>query len=115
MKKALLIFSCLLLSKAFNAQQNYCDFEGSKYASLALWNGQMDSMHANPAPSAANTSSFCGMYIRSSNLYDNFKYFPYAKLVDVTSYANSSASAPKMSMKVYTNAAPGTIINVQLG
>ncbi|MGZ3931903.1 MAG: hypothetical protein ACXVP0_11160, partial [Bacteroidia bacterium] len=100
---------------AVSAQQNFNNFEGTKIASLAEWNGQMDTMHAVPAPNAVNSSTYCARYTRSTTAYDNFKFFPYGKLVDVTPYADNSTGAPKMTMKIYTSAPAGTYINLQLG
>lgn len=110
------IFTSVLLLfciKPF-AQQNYNDFEGNKTASLAEWNGVMDSTHVNPMPNSVNMSSVCAKYIRDTALYDNFKFFPYAKLTDVSPYASSTATS-KITMKVFTSSAPGTQIDLQLG
>lgn len=113
------IFTLILLSGFFysgNAQQVYMDFEGTKAAALAEWNGTlMDSMAMNPASNSVNTSSVCGKYTRSTDMYDNFKLFPYATLVDVSSYAVTGGTAPKITMKVYSSAPAGTKIDLQLG
>ena len=90
------------------------DFEGLKSASLAEWNGVMDSMHVNPAPDAVNTTSMCAKYIRDTATYDNFKIFPYTKLIDVTPYASSGATS-KITLKLYTSAPVGSPVNIQLG
>ncbi|MCE3225905.1 MAG: hypothetical protein K0S32_456 [Bacteroidetes bacterium] len=115
MKKIFTLLT-LALVPMLNAQQVYCDFEGTKVASLAEWNGTMDSLAVNPAPtSTINPSSVCGKYIRDTAKYDNFKLFPYSTLSDVTSYASTSTSAPKMTMKLFTKAPAGTKIDLQLG
>lgn len=114
MKKIFTIISILLVTASARAQQNYCDFEGAKNASLAEWNGVMDSTHINPAPNAVNSSSFCAKYIRDTALFDNFKLFPYTKLTDVTPYASPSATQ-KMTMKIFTSSAPGVEVILQLG
>ncbi|MGZ3920948.1 MAG: T9SS type A sorting domain-containing protein [Bacteroidia bacterium] len=114
MKKIFTLVLISFISGRSLAQQNYCDFEGIKAASLAEWNGQMDSMHVNPAPDAVNSSSMCAKYIRDTATYDNFKFFTYNKLTDVTPYASSGATQ-KINMKIYTSAPVGTSIDLQLG
>lgn len=99
----------------FAQMQDYNNFEGSKAASLAEWNGQIDSTHVTPMPNTVNSSSLCAKYVRSTTAYDNFKFFPFGKLMDVSTYADNSVSAPKMTMKVFTSAPVGTSINLQLG
>jgi hypothetical protein len=113
MKKTFTIF-LFILSMNLLSQQTYCDFDGIKFISLAEWNGVMDSAHVNPMPDATNNSSLCAKYIRDTALYDNFKFFPYSKLTDVTPYASAGASQ-KISMKIFTSSAPGTYILMQLG
>lgn len=96
------------------SQQNYCDFEGTKAIAFGEYNGVLDSMRVNPMPNAVNSSSFCGQYIRSAVMYDNFKLFTYSKLTDVTPYASPSATN-FITMKLYSSAPVGTPINLQLG
>jgi hypothetical protein len=115
MKKFYIFFLFGILSLNVIAQQDFNDFEGTKIASLAEWNGQVDSTHVTPMPNSVNSSSFCARYTRSTTAYDNFKFFPYGKLVNVTPYADNIASTPKMTMKVLTGAPVGTAINLQLG
>ncbi|MBA3665575.1 MAG: T9SS type A sorting domain-containing protein [Bacteroidetes bacterium] len=108
-----LLFASLLYSTSFS-QQNYSNFEGTKNVSLAEWNGIMDSVHVNPLPNAVNSSTLCAKYIRDTATYDNFKFFPYSKLTDVTPYASAS-STQKITMKIFTSSPIGTKIDVQLG
>jgi hypothetical protein len=116
MKKIFTLFSLVGLLSTTNAQQQvYTDFETIKVAALAEWGGTMDSTAVNPGSNAVNSSSICGMYTRGTDMYDNFKLFPYTKLTDVTNYAVSGGAAPKMMMKVYTNAPAGTRVELQLG
>jgi hypothetical protein len=96
-------------------QENYCDFEGMKKIHFGEWNGSLDTNRANPGANAINMSATCARYIRDTTLYDNIKMYPFNKLTDVAPYAINSPTAPKMQMKVYTNAAPGTSISIQLG
>jgi hypothetical protein len=110
------LFTCILAVIGINlsAQQTYCDFEGTKNVSLAEWNGVMDSVHINPSPNSVNSSSLCAKYIRDTALYDNFKFFPYTKLSDITPYASSGATQ-KITLKVLTSSPVGTQIDIQLG
>jgi hypothetical protein len=85
----------IVLSIAFTqAQENYRDFEAVKKATLAEWNGVMDSTTLNTFTNAVNSSSVCAKYIRDTAAYDNFKLFPYKKLVNVAAYADTAAGGP---------------------
>jgi len=114
MKNIFTLLLIFIITQQSFAQQIYNDFEGNKVVSLAEWNGVMDSTSVNPNPNAINSSSLCAKYIRDTTLYDNFKFFPYSKLTDVTTYASSS-SLLKITMKLYTNAPIGTKVDLQLG
>ncbi|MEW6468837.1 MAG: T9SS type A sorting domain-containing protein [Bacteroidota bacterium] len=122
MKKILLLSSLLLLiASASKSQQNYCDFESIKVISFLSSNGMphsgtLDSLFNNPAPDPNDSTAYCARYIRdSATTYDFLKMYPDTKLVDVTPYASTSFSAPRIRMKVYTNAPVGTMVQVQLG
>jgi len=97
------------------AQQNYCDFEGTKSITFGAADGTLDTMFANPFPNAANTSANCAYYIRSATTYANLKLYPYSKMTDVTAYASNTVATPKITMKVYSTAPSGTYIDLQLG
>jgi hypothetical protein len=105
----------LLFLSSFKGQENYRDFESIQKAFLGEWNGVMDSTIINSFSNSINSSSVCAKYIRSSDLYDNFKLFPLNSLVSIEPYADTAASAPRLSMKVRTSAAPGTLVKIQLG
>lgn len=113
MTKYLLLF-IFLLNSAF-AQQNYYDFEGSMAVNFGPHTGVLDTLHVNPMSNNIDTSSFCGKYIRDTAMFDYIKLYPYKKLVDVTPYASTNTQAPKIKMKVFTSAPPGTIVDIQLG
>lgn len=115
MKIIFTTISILVLVLSYKGQENYRDFEGINRAVLAEWNGVMDSTVANTFSNSVNTSSMCGKYIRSTDLYDNFKFFPLNYLTDVAPYADSALSAPSITMKVRTSAPVGTIVKIQLG
>jgi hypothetical protein len=114
-KQLLFILTCLIFAVS-EAQQNYCDFEGSKAANFAVHTGKIDTGYVNTFPgNNVNNSTNCAKYIRDANLFDNFQLHPYTKLVDVSSYAKNELETPQISLKMYTSATPGTIINLQLG
>ncbi|MDO9186907.1 MAG: T9SS type A sorting domain-containing protein [Bacteroidia bacterium] len=104
-----------IITQKVAGQQNYCDFEGNKVISFGLSTGILDSFALNPAPDSINTSSYCAKYLRNTSLYDIIRLYPDMKLTDVSSYANSSTQAPKITMKVYSSAPVGSQIQLQLG
>lgn len=111
-------FVCLwifLFPSLIQAQQNYIDFEGVKFLSFGYSSGMLDTLIANPAPDAVNPSVFCARYVRDTILYDNAKLYPFEKLVNVSPYLNNTFQTPKIRMKVYSTAPPGTRIELQLG
>jgi hypothetical protein len=115
MKKLLTIIALAHFTFFLQSQENYRDFEGIKKVVLAEWNGQMDSTAANTFTNVVNSSAMCAKYIRDTALYDNFKLFPFNKLIDVAPYASAAMGTPKMKIKIYTSAPAGTNIQLQLG
>jgi hypothetical protein len=115
MKKILLLLTLTGITLGIQAQQNYCDHEGTKVMYYGWCSGVIDSMHVNPAPDAVNGSAFCTKYIRDTALYDNIHIYPNSRLVDVAPYDVTGSSAPKIRMKLYSSAPVGTDIKLQLG
>lgn len=116
MKKLILLIIIVNIFGSALAQQNYDDFEGSKHQNFGPMSGTLDSMHVNPNQDTINSSTLCARYIRNDTVsFDNIKMYTYSKLVDVSPYASSSISAPKITMKLYTTAPMGTFIELQLG
>jgi hypothetical protein len=113
------LFTFLSLMLLCNAQgqtsQNYCDFEGVKFISFADYNGVLDTNITNPDMDTTNGSAKCAKYIRDTALYDNIKFYAHNKFIDVDPWVTNAPGAPKLSMLVWTTAAPGTKIEVQLG
>lgn len=110
-----LLVSVIFISNVASGQQNYCDFEGIKSISFGPYTGVMDSLAVNPYPDNVDSSAHCAKYTRDGTLYDNFKLYPHLRLSDITSYATNSPLAPKITIKVYTSAPLGTVIEFQLG
>ncbi len=96
-------------------QQNYCDFEGNNVLNFGMYMGDLDSMAMNPDTIGINNSMHCAKYIKDSIMYDFIKMHPEMKLEDITLYADSGMSAPRMTMKVYSTAPVGTVVQLQLG
>lgn len=115
MRKLYFYILALIVTQEVAGQQNYCDFEGNKVISFGLSTGILDSFAFNPGPDSINTSSFCAKYLRNTSLYDIIRLYPNMKLVDVSSYADSSTQAPKITIKVYSSAPVGSEIQLQLG
>lgn len=114
--KKLFFFLILSLSSFFiKAQQVYYDFEGIRNFNFGLCTGNLDTNHSNVNPNNVNSSLSCAKYIRDTSTYDFIKFYPYNKLIDVTSYTNTVSGTPKIKMKIFTTAPIGTIVDIQLG
>lgn len=113
--KKLSLSALVFLSITAFSQQNYCDFEGMKVITFGPATGTMDSMIANPASNSVNSSANCAKYTRSTVQYDNFKLYPMLKLSDVASFESTDPLAPRITMKLYTTAPVGTVVDIQLG
>ena len=99
-----------------SAQQNYNDFEGNILFSITYKSGKLNVRAKNPFADEVNESSHCVKYKRTSaEPYDNIKLLMARALKDVLDYSKYDAGAPKIKMKVYTSAPPGTFIEIQLG
>jgi hypothetical protein len=74
-------------------------------------------MAKNPAPhDDVNSSSKCAMYIRNgSKKFDNIKMSVIGKLADVSPFATYTGNPPKLKMKIFTSAPPGTLVEILLG
>ncbi|MES2139614.1 MAG: T9SS type A sorting domain-containing protein [Bacteroidota bacterium] len=115
MKNLYFLILVFAITQRAAGQQNYCDFEGNKVLSFGLTSGVLDSFALNANPNGVNASSHCAKYIRDTTAYDIIRIYPNTKLVDVTAYADSSAQAPKIKMKLFSTAPAGTEIQLQLG
>jgi hypothetical protein len=112
-----MISSLLVLNYSVSAQQeNYCDFDSTKMFTFGMYMGTMDSMAMNPDHMGMNTSMYCAKYVRSTTQYDFIKMNMDMQLSDITAYEDStSLTAPKMTLKVYSTAPVGTVVQLQLG
>lgn len=117
MKKLYFILSAFFaMNFTVSAQQmNYCDFDSIKMLNFGMYTGTLDSMYINPSTTGGNTSMYCARYVRDTMMYDFIKMHPDMQLEDVTLYADSAMGTPKMSLKVYSTAPVGTLVQLQLG
>jgi hypothetical protein len=76
---------------------------------------KFDSAAVNPKRSSVNASAYCARFSRSHLRYDYVKLLPAGKLTNVGTYATYAQPAPKVKMKVYTNAPVGTLVEIQFG
>jgi len=95
--------------------QSYDNMDGKKIFSFAEKSGTLDTSAMNPAPGSDNVKK-CYKYVRNgSKQFDNVKLNFSKKLTDVNKYATYTGVPPKISMKVYTTAPVGTLVEIQLG
>jgi hypothetical protein len=115
MKKLTLILVFLFCMNLIFSQQNYIDFDSVHQARLHYKSGRIDIKASNPKPSELNSSAKCAKYTRTASLpYDNIKFLLAKKLENVKNYATYEEGAPKIKMKIFTGAAPGTAVEIQL-
>lgn len=115
--------SCILISLfLFQLGAGICQtttydtFEGSKVICYGERSGVLDTTAKNPAPDAVNESPNCALYVRnSSRKFDNIKMKLKTNLSDVSAFATYLGEPPKIKMKIYTSAPPGTLVEILLG
>ena len=116
MKKIIKMMMIVCLPVMAVAQQNYADFEKGNLIKFGMVSGKLDTASKNPRSSEVNKSLKCAKYIRDKNTkFDNIKIYPTKKMSDVSAYATHEGFPSKLSMKVYTSAPVGTLIEMQLG
>jgi hypothetical protein len=94
----------------------YDNFEGSKVLKYGERSGVLDSNAKNPSPKDINASARCALYVRNgSKKFDNIKMRLDRNLTDVDKYATYLGIPPRLKMKVYTSAPPGTLVEILLG
>jgi hypothetical protein len=114
---AVIVSFFALQGSVLKGQQLYDDHDGVKMVTYhaAKNGGKFDSLAANPKRSHVNTSANCARFSRSHLRYDFVKLLPTGKLLNVGSYATYAQPAPRLKMKVFTNAPVGTLVEIQLG
>jgi hypothetical protein len=117
-KKNVIVFSAFLFQAGviFSQTTTYDNFEGKKAFYYGERSGVLDTMSKGPGTGDMNTEIKCAKYVRNGQKpFDNIKLNFTKKLMDVNKYATYTGVPPKMSMKVYTTAPVGTLIEIQLG
>ncbi len=113
----LLLWICFLqVSFSFAQSQTYDNFEGAKFMRYGARTGVLDTLVKNPAPNETDSTKKCALYIRNSTKkFDNIKMSFFGKLAGVNEYATYVGAPPQISMKIYTTAPVGTLVEVLLG
>jgi hypothetical protein len=115
MKVAAFAFAALTLS-ATAQEQVYDNFDGNRVIAYGERSGVFDSLAANPGPNVVNKSAKCGMYVRNSaRKFANIKMNLTHNLTGVEAFATYEGIPPRMKMKVFTSAPPGTLVEILLG
>lgn len=117
MKKCAILFSaCLFQAVSLYSQSVYDNFEGNKSVHYGVRTGDLDTVKSNPASNSINSSKKCAKYVRNGKQkFDNIKMDLNGKLTGVNKYATYIGTPPQISMKIYTSAPVGTLIELQLG
>lgn len=96
--------------------QNSEDFEHNILRNFGSRNGLLDTASSNPMVNSINPKPISFKYKRDEySRFDNIKIYPKRNLIDVSPYSTYEGNPPQLSMKVFTSAPPGTMIEVQLG
>jgi len=112
-----LFAACLIIVTTAKSQgQLYDNFEGTKVLHYGERAGVLDTLAKNPEPNSVNSSAKCGLYVRNgSKKFANIKMNLSRKLTNVEAYATYLGIPPKLKLKVYTSAPPGTLVEILLG
>lgn len=119
-KKCIILLSLSLFSLGtlYGQSMVYDDFEGkgNKAVRYGEWGGVLDTLAKDPAPKDINAAGRCALYVRNgSKKFDNIKMGLKGNLTDVDQYATYLGIPPKLKMKIYTSAPPGTLVEILLG
>jgi len=111
------IIAGMTLSASLSAQSIvYDNFEGNKHVRYGERGGVLDTTAKNPAPNNVNGSSRCALYVRNgSKKFDNIKMGLASNLTEVDKYATYLGVPPRLHLKIYTSAPPGTLVEILLG
>ncbi len=118
MKKCAILFSACLfqVGSIYSQSVAYDNFEGNKSVHYGAKTGVLDTLAENPSKNSINGSKKCAKYVRNGKQkFDNIKMNLFGKLIGVDKYATYAGVPSTFSMKVYTTAPVGTIIELQLG
>jgi hypothetical protein len=106
----------ILMLKQVYGQNTGIDFDYDILRHFGSRNGKLDSVSNNPAVGILNSKPLSIKYERDQyTRYDNIKIYPEKKLVDISAYACYEGNAPKITMKLFSTAPLGTLVEIQLG
>lgn len=109
-------FFLILVFSARGQLLCYDNFEGTKFLYYSEKFGILDTLAKNPAPNSIDSSKKCALYIRNgSKKFDNIKMSLPGRLIHVDSFATYLGVPPQITMKVYTSAPVGTLVEILLG
>lgn len=112
----LFIICSLFANSIYSQTLCYDNFEGKKSLFYKEKSGVLDTLVKNPSPNTVDSSKSCAMYVRNgSKLFDNIKMSLLGKLYNVDSYATYQGIPKQITMKIYTTAPVGTLIEILLG
>ena len=115
-KKYSILFFLFFTNAIYGQLFCYDNFEGAKSVRYAEKSGVLDTLSKNPSPNNIDSSKTCALYVRNaSKKFDNIKMFLPGKLIKVDSYATYLGIPPKLTMKIYTTAPAGTLVEILLG
>jgi hypothetical protein len=110
------VFNFYGVAQQQQGSQVYDNFEGSKILHYGERTGVLDTVAKNPAPNSVNNSAKCALYVRNgAKKFANIKMNVPQKLTGVDAYATYLGIPPKLKLKVYTSAPPGTLVEILLG
>jgi hypothetical protein len=116
LKTGLLVTLTFAFAQVRAQEMIYDNFEGSKLLHYGERSGVLDTNVKNPAPNTVNKSERCAMYVRNgARKFANIKMNLDRKLAGVESYATYEGLPPRLKLKVYTSAPPGTLVEILLG
>ncbi len=116
--KSLFLLSASVLSICTMNSQSLCydNFEGAKHLYYSEKFGVLDTLSKNPSPNKTDTTLNCALYVRNaSKKFDNIKMALRGKLMNVENYATYLGVPPQITMKIYTTAPVGTLVEILLG
>lgn len=117
-KKSWLIvtFFMFQVGMIFSQKVTYDNFDGRKFIYYGERTGMLDTLAINPVKDSINKSLRCAFYTRNSlKKFDNIKMSVHGRLTGVNEYATYLGIPPRFTIKVYTSAPPGTLIEILIG
>lgn len=113
---AMMIVLTLTFGGLRSQESVYDNFEGARMLHYGEHSGVLDTNAKNPGPNVVNKSEHCAMYVRNgARKFANIKMNLNGKLTGVETFATYEGLPPRLKLKVYTSAPPGTLVEILLG